>query len=201
MKNFVEKWADKNLGKEKQDSHIFWIEFIKLACKEPDPEKFLYFESPVYLSKTSFLDIWIPESKVIIEQKSRGKSLEKPELQSDGSLLNPYEQAKRYDDNRPYSEKARWIITCNFDEFWIYNMDLIRPEKHVIKIFLKDLERDSYRLNFLVDARKSKITSEEQVSSIAGELVENYREYFSDYVKLPGLFLNLGQPKMDIKIF
>ena len=43
----------------------------------------------------------------------------------------PFEQALEYNIARPFSEKARWIVTCNFPEIWVYDMDhpLEDPQK------------------------------------------------------------------------
>ena len=69
------------------------------------------------------IDAYVPETHVLIEQKSYGISLDKSGFQSGGDQLTPYEQAKRYNDNLPYNEKARWIVISNFGEIWIYDMD------------------------------------------------------------------------------
>ena len=82
-----------------------------------DPASFVRFETRVKLSHTSFIDVMIPATHTMIEQKGRGVDLEKPIRQSDGTLLKPAEQAKRYAAALPYSERPRWIITCNFRQF------------------------------------------------------------------------------------
>lgn len=105
----------------------------------------------------------------MIEQKSISKDLNKPEPQSDGSSLTPYGQAKRYSDNLDYNERARWIITCNFDEFQIYDMDKIHSEPVILK--LKDLPKQYYILQFLIDSKDVNIQKEEEISFKAGELV------------------------------
>ena len=58
---------------------------------------------------TKRIDAYIPETRIIIEQKSLGIALDKKVHQSGGLNLTPYEQAKRYNDNLPFDEKARWI--------------------------------------------------------------------------------------------
>ena len=60
------------------------------------PEAFISFEDMFFLGHTSFIDGYIPETKVLIEQKALGKDLTKPIKQSDGTLLTPFQQAKRY---------------------------------------------------------------------------------------------------------
>ena len=177
MDEFISEW--KTRGNEKSDCHPFWIATFKRYWNRVDPEKEMNFEVPVQIGdSTCFIDVWIPKTRVIIEQKSRGRSLEKIERQSDGSMLNPFGQAKRYDDHRKASEKARWIITCNFDEFWIYNLEADRPELHVRKIKLEELPERFGELDFLVDEKQSEIKTAEYVSASAGSLIREIRELF-----------------------
>ena len=127
------------------------------------------FEDQVHLDHTSFIDGYIPETKVLIEQKSLGKNLKSPIKQSDGTLLTPFQQAKRYSAELPYSRRPRWIITCNFSEFLVYDME--NPNAEPEQIFLKDLPKEYYRLNFLTDTKNENIKREMEISIKVGELV------------------------------
>ncbi|MBR1421477.1 MAG: SAM-dependent DNA methyltransferase, partial [Selenomonadaceae bacterium] len=181
MDEFIAEW--KSRGNEKSDCHPFWIAAFKRFWKKVDPETEMKFEVPVQIGDSQcYIDIWIPKTRVIIEQKSRGKSLDKLERQSDGSMLNPFNQAKRYDDHRKTSEKARWIVTCNFDEIWIYNLEADRPEKHVKKILLEELPERFSELDFLVDEKQSDIYTAEFISASAGSLVQDFRDLFFDSI-------------------
>ena len=177
MQNFLEEW--KSRGNEKSDSHQFWDAMFRTFWKILNPNELMKFEVPVQLEDSiGYIDFWIPKTRVIIEHKSRGRKLDKIEKQSDGSMLNPFGQAKRYDDHRKTSEKARWIITCNFDEFWIYNLEADRPELHVRKIKLEELPERFGELDFLVDEHESEIKTSEYVSASAGSLIKEIRELF-----------------------
>ena len=181
MQNFLEEW--KSRGNEKSDSHQFWDAMFRTFWKILNPNELMKFEVPVQLEDSiGYIDFWIPKTRVIIEQKSRGRKLDKIEKQSDGSMLNPFGQAKRYDDHRKTSEKARWIITCNFDEFWIYNLEADRPELHVRKIKLEELPERFGELDFLVDEKQSEIKTAEYVSASAGSLVQDFYDLFRDSV-------------------
>ncbi len=92
-----------------------------------------------------------------------------PIRQSDGTLLNPFQQAQRYSTALPYSQRPRWIITCNFEEFLIYDME--KPTGEPESIMLKDLGKEYYRLQFLVEEKNELLHREEQISIKAGELV------------------------------
>ena len=105
----------------------------------------------------------------MIEQKSLDKDLRKGIRQSDGSLLNPFQQAKRYVTELPLSKHPRWIVTCNFGEFLVYDME--KPNGEPEQIFLKDLAKDYYRLQFLVDTGNENVRREMDISLKAGVLV------------------------------
>ncbi|MBR1421476.1 MAG: SAM-dependent DNA methyltransferase, partial [Selenomonadaceae bacterium] len=179
MDEFISEW--KSRGNEKSDCHPFWVATFKRCWNINDPENEMKFEVPVQVGDSQcYIDVWIPKTRVIIEHKSRGRKLDKIERQSDGSMLNPFGQAKRYDDHRKTSEKARWIITCNFDEFWIYNLEADRPELHVRKIKLEELPERFGELDFLVDEHASEIKTAEYVSASAGSIIEEIRDLFID---------------------
>src|SRR5574344_1733420 len=113
-KEFAEKWRDR--GDEKSDIHNFWIELLAKVLNINDAVSYIQFEKRVQLDHTSFIDAYIPATRVLIEQKSLAVDLRKPQKQSDGTELTPYKQAKRYADNLGNSERPRRIITCNFRE-------------------------------------------------------------------------------------
>ena len=165
--DFAKRWKDK--GDEKQDSQNFWRDLLSSVFGIANPERKVCFEKRVSLKNTSFIDVYIPETKVIIEQKSLGIDLEKAKKQSDGSELTPFEQAKRYNDELPYSEKARWIVTCNFERFLIY--DLEKPKDTPTEILLKNFAKDYRLLEFLVKFKDEQIIREEEISIKAGEIV------------------------------
>ena len=166
-KKFVEDWTGK--GYEKGESQKFWIQLLREVLGVENPEQFISFEDQVHLDHTSFIDARIPATKVLIEQKSSDKDLYKAIKQSDGSLLNPFQQAKRYITELPLSQHPRWVVTCNFQKFCVYDME--RPNGEPQEILLKDLEKEYYRLSFLVDTGSEHLKKEMEVSIKAGEIV------------------------------
>ena len=164
---FVAHWTGK--GYEKGESQLFWTTLLNQIFGIEHPEQFIVFEQQVQLDHTSFVDARIPSTKVMIEQKSLGKNLAEGIKQSDGSVLNPFQQAKRYADTLPNSQRPRWIVTCNFAEFWVY--DLEHPNDEPQKILLANLEKEYERLSFLVEAGNEHIKREMEVSVKAGQLV------------------------------
>ena len=166
-KAFAEYWKDR--GDEKSDSQSFWLALVRDVLGVAEPEKFILFEERVKLDHTSFIDGHIPSTHVLIEQKKKGLNLRSPIRQSDGTLLNPFQQAQRYSAALPYSKRPRWIITCNFEEFLIYDME--KPTGEPESILLKDLAKEYYRLQFLVEEKSELLHREEKISIQAGELV------------------------------
>lgn len=180
-KQFIEDWKDR--GREKQDSQSFWLSLLREVLGVENPENFIKFEEKVKLSHDSFIDGYIEQTHVMIEQKGSNKDLDKPIKQSDGSLLTPFQQAQRYSAALPYSRRPRWIVTCNFREFRIYDME--HPNSEPVKIELKDLETSYYQLEFLVDKSNEHLEKEKQVSLSAGELVGQIYDELLDQYKNP----------------
>ncbi len=166
-KQFAEEWQGK--GYEKGDTQKFWLELLQNVLGVQDVFKFIEFEDQVLVENTNFMDGYIPATKVLIEQKSIEKELGKPIVQSDGSLLNPFQQAKKYIVGLPVSKHPRWVVTCNFREFWVYDME--QPNGEPQKIALAHLGKEYYRLQFLVDEGNENLKREMEVSVKAGELV------------------------------
>lgn len=166
-KNFAAYWKGK--GYEKGESQPFWLSLLRDVYGVEHPEQFIQFEEQVHLDHTSFIDGTIPATHVLIEQKGLGKDLNKPIKQSDGALLTPFEQAKRYILELPVSQHPRWVVTCNFSTFYVYDMERPRGEPEIIE--LANLEKEYYRLQFLVDAGNEHLKREMEVSIAAGEIV------------------------------
>ncbi len=200
-KQFAENWNGK--GDEKQETQRYWMQLLGEVLGVFSPASYIEFEKRVkrnvshseldsestkemlnqvqHDSTTNFIDAYIPETKVLIEQKGIKIDLNKAYEQSDGTLLTPYEQAKRYVNDMKASEKPRWIVVCNFAEFDVY--DLENPQNPPEIIFLKDLEKDYYRLEFLVDRKNENLRKEVEISVAAGNLVGKlYDSLVKEYI-------------------
>lgn len=177
-KEFAAYWQGK--GYEKGQSQPFWLSLLNKVYGIENPEQFISFENQVHLDHTSFIDGYISETKVMIEQKSIKKDLLAPIKQSDGTLLKPIEQAKRYAAELPVSQHPKWIVTCNFEKFLVYDME--HPHNEPEEILLSNLPEEYYRLNFLVDNGSAHIRKEMEVSMAAGELVGKlYNAFLNQY--------------------
>ena len=165
---FAERW--KGRGYERGESQPFWIDLLSNVFGVETPsDGFISFEDHRMVDASNFIDGRILSTRVLIEQKSLGKDLRAGIRQSDGSLLNPFQQARRYVVSLPVSEHPRWIVTCNFSEFLVYDME--QPNGEPEQILLENLGKEYYRLMFLVDAKNEHLSKEMQVSMQAGEIV------------------------------
>ena len=179
-KEFAEFWKGK--GYEKGQSQTFWLQLLSDVFGIDKPSEFIEFEDQVHIDKnTGFIDGYIPSTKVLIEQKSIDKDLRKGIRQSDGSLLNPFQQAKKYIAELPLSKHPKYVITCNFKSFLVYNME--NPNGEPEEILLENLEKEYYRLQFLVETGNEHLKREMEISIQAGELVGKlYDEILKLYI-------------------
>ena len=185
-RKFVEYWTFQR-GSEKGEDQQFWNSLLRDVLGVTDVEQHIKYQVPVPMvgrgdptaqQTTKFLDAWIPETRVLIEHKSRGVNLDAPQAGHGG--LTPYEQAVEYDNARAFDEKARWIVTCNFDEFRIY--DRTKPLAQPLKVGLGDLPKESHRLAFLVNSKEKAIDRELEISVQAGRIVgEIYDALLAQY--------------------
>ena len=166
-KKFVADWTGK--GYEKGESQKFWLDLLCNVFGVQDFASFISFEDQVKLDHTSFIDGYIAQTKVLIEQKSLEKDLRAPIKQSDGTFLNPFQQAKRYITELPVSKHPRWVVTCNFKSFLVYDME--QPNGEPEEILLENLEKEFYRLSFLTDTGSVHLQKELEISKKAGDII------------------------------
>ena len=180
-KHFSEFWKDK--GYEKGEGQKFWSDLLSEVLGVQHIAEVLTFEEQVKLDKTNFIDVMIPETHVMIEQKGSHRKINEPIKQSDGSRLTPFQQAQRYSAGLPYSQRPRWIVICNFIDIAVYDME--RPGGDPEIIHVADLEKDFYRLSFLVKSNDEHIRREMEMSLKAGELVGKIHDRFLEQYNDP----------------
>ena len=180
-RQFFYKWTGK--GREDEDARSYWIEILTNIFGVDHVTDRVEFEKKLVGAdkNTKRIDVYIPETRVLIEQKSLGIPLDKPQAGHNGQT--PYEQAKYYDNYLPFNEKARWIVTSNFAEIWIYDMNARVPEP--VKLTLSEMQSKYHLLDFLVNNETKKINEEMQISLKAGELVGKLYDAFLARYKNP----------------
>ena len=180
-RQFIYRWHGK--GKEDEDARSYWIEILTNILGVERVTERVDFEKKVVGAdgNTKRIDVYIPETHVLIEQKSLGIALDRPQAGHNGQT--PYEQAKYYDNYLPHSEKARWIVTSNFEEIWIYDMDAKVPEPR--KLALDEISHKFHMLDFLVNKDAKEVSDEMKVSLDAGKIVGELYEAFLKQYKNP----------------
>ena len=166
-RQFYQKWV--NRGKEDEDDRSYWIDFLQDVMGVDHVTDRIDFQKKVVGpdGNTKRIDAYIPETRVLIEQKSLNIDLSKPQQGHNG--MTPYEQAKMYDNSLPVSEKAKWIIISNFAEIWVYDMDTRVPEP--TKFTLAEIPTKYSLFEFLVNQKQQKLSQEMEISVKAGEFV------------------------------
>ncbi len=178
-RQFFYKWQNK--GQEKKDDQSYWLDFLQDVLGVERATDRIEFQKDIVKpdGKPGWIDAYIPETHVLIEQKSLGIPLDKPQQWHDG--MTPYEQAKMYDNCLPHSEKARWILVSNFAEIWIYDLEERRPEPK--KFLLSDIQAKYSLFEFLVNKKQQKISQEMKVSIDAGRFVGLiYEALYKQYI-------------------
>lgn len=191
IKEFISYWKNKDIKSENQECQSFWISLLRNVLGIENPEQMISFERPVKIEHTNFIDAYIAQTRVLIEQKSSNIDLQEKIKQSGGLSLTPFEQADRYNSGLNYSDRAKYIVTCNFKSFLIYDMDH-RNEKPQ-EVLLENLVRDWTTLLFLVDEKEELIAPEEQLSLSAGKVVGKlYKALLAEYKEARG-----GEPTTE----
>ena len=182
-KKFAIFWQKYKEGQnEIQITQKFWLNLLRTVYGVENVEEFIDFEAKVRVDgKSKRIDGLIPSTKVLIEQKKRGIALDHKINQSDNLELTPYEQAKRYADHLPNKSRPNWIVTCNFDEFHIHDLNSESPERYET-VRLEDLPNEYHRMKFLQDISSTHIYKEIEVSRKAGKLIGDiYTELEKQY--------------------
>ncbi|MCQ2752539.1 MAG: hypothetical protein MJ189_05540 [Coriobacteriales bacterium] len=168
IRQFVNRWQ--GVGQEDEHDQRFWQELFEALFDIKVSEARLNFQKKVRVdNNVKRIDVYIPETGIVIEQKSLGVALDVKAMQSDGQELTPFEQAKRYRDNLLADEQGSFIVTSNFSEIWIY--DLNKRPLEPQKILLTELPSKYKIFDFLIAPEIKSISKEEDISIKAGELV------------------------------
>lgn len=174
-KEFVKRWK-KRLGaipagsnNEQQDTQKFWVDLLINVLDIPSNtiDSFVDFERKV---RGRRIDVFVSDHNFLCEQKSWGIDLDKPEPKN-GGMETPLQQAMWYARHLPYSERPRWVMTCNFGTFRLYDLDNERPEDTVQEFSLEELPDSLYLLSFLTSNETSRLHKEQQLSIEAGAYV------------------------------
>jgi hypothetical protein len=163
MKKFL-VYASKLKGDEKGEAQVFCDRFFQAFGHEGFKEAGAEAESRQKRGKgkgTGFIDLlWRP--RLLLEMKRRGEKLQKH-----------YSQAFDY-WLRAVPQRPKYVVLCNFDEFWIYDFD-IQLEHPVDVIKLDDLPARYTAFNFMFPLeRKPQFQNNRvDVTKVAAQKVAN----------------------------
>lgn len=182
-KGFVERWraildaVPEGKNNEQQDTAKFWQDLLVNVLGVPSNSMatFVDFERKV---RGRRIDVFVSDHHFLCEQKSVGIDLDKPEPRN-GGLETPYQQATWYAQHLPYSERPRWLMTCNFETFRLYDLDDERPEDGVQEFTLEELPNNLYLLSFLTSNESSRLHKEQMLSIEAGAHVSRLYDALS----------------------
>ena len=178
---FVERWS--GVGNEDQDTQLFWIGLFQDVLGLENALDLLKFEQPVHTAASEhkgFIDVLIPSAKTIVEQKSYGKDLSKQDERQDRHV-NAAQQALGYVGGMALSQKPRYIVACNFEEFWIYDTEvdpLCKGEP--LKITLSDLPSNLSAIQFLAGEGEAPDVIQRKVDVEAGRIMGKIHEAIAE---------------------
>ncbi|MGI0479559.1 DNA methyltransferase [Geminocystis sp. CENA526] len=140
-------------GQERKEAQIFLDRFFQAFGYDGALEAGAKYEEAIKKGSkkknTGFADlVWKP--KLLIEMKKRGEDLSKH-----------YAQAFEY-WSRLVPDRPRYVILCNFDEFWIFDFDL-QLDEPVDTVSIEDLGKRYSAFNFMARVESKPIFNNNQV--------------------------------------
>lgn len=179
--SFASRWANK--GNENQDTQRFWIDFYQNVLGVEDAVSRLEFEKPVSTDASThegYIDVFIPSAKTLVEQKSLGIDLAKEETRQ-GRKVTPAKQGNAYAQGMPLSQQPRYIIACNFAEFWVFDRErdsLCREP--LFKLPLAELPKNLAAIQFLKGGAEAPATISRAVSVEAGKIMSKLHDQVAE---------------------
>lgn len=178
---FASRWANK--GNENQDTQRFWIDFYQNVLGVEDAVSRLEFEKPVSTDASAhdgYIDVFIPSAKTLVEQKSLGIDLAKEETRQ-GRKVTPAKQGNAYAQGMPLSQQPRYIIACNFSDFWVFDRErdsLCREP--LFRLPLAELPKNLAAIQFLKGGAEAPATISRAVSVEAGKIMSKLHDQVAE---------------------
>jgi hypothetical protein len=182
-KQFVKRWRGiiaklgPNENNEQRDTQKFWNDLFENVLGVPSTviPTYVDYERRV---RGRRIDVFVEDHHFLCEQKSVGIDLDKPEIRQKRQET-PYQQASWYAQHLPYSIRPRWLMTCNFETFRIYDLDNDVPESGMIEFTLDELPDHLNLLSFLTSDDTSRLHKEQELSVEAGRYVNRIYDALS----------------------
>ena len=149
---FKLKWKDK--GSSEKEMIEFWIELLRDVFGVKNVDEHIIFDEQAHrFNSVTHVDAYIPSAKVVIEQKPLGMRLDTVDRRSLFGMKNipmSLEHALAFSNKMILSKKPRYVIGCNFETFFIYDLDKEDFENNYDEIKLHELENKFHMLDFIV---------------------------------------------------
>ena len=150
---FAEEWKDARY--EKGETHSFYDEFFGVFGLQRSSVA-RYEEHVLKLNNQSgFIDLFWP-GKLIVEQKSAGRNLEKA-----------YEQAGEYFDALSESQRPRYILVSDFQNFDLHDL----YERDRVSFTLEELPQNVNSFSFMLGIQRGIFRDQDPANIKAAELV------------------------------
>ena len=166
-KEFSEKW--KNETYEKGETHTFYDDFFRVFGNER--YGIAQYEKRVgkFGEDGGYIDLFYP-GVLLVEQKSAGRNLEDAKIQAD-----------KYFDYLKENEKPRYILTCDFQNFRLY--DSINDNYHEFKLFelSENIQLFEFMQNVETDVEQYYVSVNTQVTESMGHVYNSleFKKYGS----------------------
>src|SRR3990172_10694661 len=150
---FVKEFEDEE--REHAEAKTFWDSFFNIFGITR--RRIASFEEPVKLldKEYGFIDLFW-KSNLIVEHKSKGKSLDKA-----------YSQALAYFNGLDEEELPKYVIVSDFARFRLYDIE----EDTSYEFTLKDLPKNIHRFGFILGYQKKVYKDEDPVNIKAAEMM------------------------------
>lgn len=158
---FSKEWE--GATNEKQQAQSFWIDFFKIFDVSP---RSLQFEYPIKKIDGSqgYIDVFW-RGQLLIEQKSRGKDLEKAK-----------EQAFEYLPNIKQRDLPKFILVCDFVEFYLHDLDTKQDYRFVISELSKNIELFAFIAGYQKKTYKEEEPTNREAAELMGKLHDKLLE-------------------------
>lgn len=159
---FAEEWKDARY--EKSETQSFYNEFFEIfGVRRRTVARYEQHVSKLN-NQSGFIDLFLP-GKLIVEQKSAGRNLDKA-----------YEQAGEYFDALPERERPQYILVSDFQTFDLYDLD----ERERVSFSLEDLPQHVELFSFIIGVQRRKFRDQDPANIKAAELVGRLHDSLFD---------------------
>ncbi|MBQ9358571.1 MAG: class I SAM-dependent DNA methyltransferase, partial [Abditibacteriota bacterium] len=176
-REFALKWAGK--GNERQHCQMFWLELLEEVLEYGHTDSVMFEE---HMPDGGYCDVWIKDAGVMIEQKSIDKDLDTPEIRN-GIRKTPLQQVQGYAEQLSRREQPKYLITCKFDTFRIYDREKynrVTLRENYKEFSLEEFGSNPDYLKFIVDSRNFRLEKEKEINFEAGEHISRLHQILGE---------------------